>query len=375
MRWLLVGDSLSVGRGATVYDGREGGSSPGAQLARLLAVDGEDVTVSARGGRSFRSLWAGTPLLPPEGERFDALVTLLGTNDAANLAVGGGLLRADMERLIARYPGARAIAVGPPAFINPVGVGSPRRMVDLNAAAERVYATLREAFPKVIDARPMTLDTLTPAQGRGADGIHFAGSGAVRFADRLYGALTGRRPMRLIWAATAARNSGAGRAFLEKVVEVSHRLGIDPNHLMAAMKVESGFSPRSVNPSSGASGLIQFLSEPERVVGHSLAEIRRMGALDQLDLVERYFRKAAGGRRLSRLEDVYQAIYGPAYIGQPEKWSASNRQAQGWVRRAYEQGLSGADGSLVRSSGGSLALAAGLSLAAIGALAWALLRR
>jgi membrane-bound lytic murein transglycosylase B len=50
-------------------------------------------------------------------------------------------------------------------------------------------------------------------------------------------------------------------AFKAKVIKISGNLGVDPNHLMAAMAFESAetFSSSVKNVQSGATGLFQFM--------------------------------------------------------------------------------------------------------------------
>ena len=106
-------------------------------------------------------------------------------------------------------------------------------------------------------------------------------------------------------------------AFRAKVVEVSRRLAMDPNHLMLIMSFETRgtFSPSERNPYSGATGLIQFLPSTARALGTTLEKLAAMRAEEQLDWVERYLRPFAG--RLKTLQDAYMAVLWPRAIGKP----------------------------------------------------------
>lgn len=99
---------------------------------------------------------------------------------------------------------------------------------------------------------------------------------------------------------------------------VSHRLGIDPSWLAAAMSFETGgtFSPSIKNKAgSGAMGLIQFMPSTAANLGTSTDALARMTFQQQLPYVEKYFAPHAG--KMRSLDDVYLAIFYPAAIGKP----------------------------------------------------------
>ena len=115
--------------------------------------------------------------------------------------------------------------------------------------------------------------------------------------------------------------SGLSGDFVNKVKQIAQRLNCSYDDLLAVMNSESGLNPRAVHSSSGASGLIQFTSvavqEMNRVYGMnlSLEKIRNMSALEQLDLVEKYFkmtksRAFSSNARLSAA-DLYSLCYLP----------------------------------------------------------------
>ena len=150
--------------------------------------------------------------------------------------------------------------------------------------------------------------------------------------------------------------------FARKVIQISRRLSINPNYLMAAMHFESAgtFRPDIRNAAgSGATGLIQFMPATARGLGTSTTALAQMTAVEQLDYVEMYFQPYAG--RLSSLEDIYMAILWPRAIGEPNNyvlWSRGTRaytmnagldtnrdgsvtkaEAAGKVRGSYDAGL------------------------------------
>jgi transglycosylase-like protein with SLT domain len=120
--------------------------------------------------------------------------------------------------------------------------------------------------------------------------------------------------MELAWGKKVSKD------FKEKVVTISARLGVDPNHLMAAMAFESGrsFRPNIQNPYSKATGLIQFMPTTAKSLGTSIEALKRMSAVRQLDFVEKYFSPYIG--RLKDLDDLYMAILWPRAVAKPASY-------------------------------------------------------
>nr|WP_200767450.1 transglycosylase SLT domain-containing protein [Vibrio nigripulchritudo] len=128
--------------------------------------------------------------------------------------------------------------------------------------------------------------------------------------------------------------------FLVKVEEISRRLNIDPNFLMACMAFETAetFSPAIKNGAgSGATGLIQFMPATAKGLRTCTKKLAKMKAIDQLDYVEAYFKPYRN--RMRSLEDVYMAILYPAAIGKPashvlfKKGTIAYRQNAGLDRK------------------------------------------
>ncbi|MVM34873.1 hypothetical protein GO755_32895 [Spirosoma sp. HMF4905] len=107
--------------------------------------------------------------------------------------------------------------------------------------------------------------------------------------------------------------------FIAKVVAISNRLGINPNWLMIVIKFESAgtFSPSVKNPGSEAYGLIQFTNAGiSGLGGVTLAQLKAMDAVTQLDWVEKYLTPYKG--KMTDLYNLYLAVFAPAYIGRPD---------------------------------------------------------
>lgn len=109
------------------------------------------------------------------------------------------------------------------------------------------------------------------------------------------------------------------KPFIEKVKEISPRIGLDPNWLMAIMYFETAgtFSP-SITNSLGYVGLIQFGASARKTLGVTKEQLQKMSAVQQLDYVEKYFNIYKG--RYKSYVDAYFAVFFPPAIGKPDDW-------------------------------------------------------
>jgi len=119
------------------------------------------------------------------------------------------------------------------------------------------------------------------------------------------------------------------KEFLNKVSEISQRLGVPAEYLMAVMGFETGgtYSPSAKNSVSGATGLIQFIPSTAAGLGTSTAALAQMSAIQQLDYVEKYLSSYKG--RLKSLSDVYMAVLWPAAVGKSSDqalWSKGSNE-------------------------------------------------
>ncbi|MCZ4288196.1 transglycosylase SLT domain-containing protein [Hoeflea alexandrii] len=115
--------------------------------------------------------------------------------------------------------------------------------------------------------------------------------------------------------AAIAWGAHVSSAFRQKVIAITGRLAMDPNHLMAIMAFETGrsFDPAVTNHAgSGATGLIQFMPATARALGTSTAALARMRAIDQLDYVEAYLAPYKG--RMKDLPSAYMAVLYPRAV-------------------------------------------------------------
>mgnify|MGYP001016549901 CR=1 FL=1 len=109
-------------------------------------------------------------------------------------------------------------------------------------------------------------------------------------------------------------------AFLKRVAEVASNCNMQPEWLMAIMNFETAgtFSPSIKNPSTGATGLIQFMPATAKEMGTTTDALAQKTNVQQLDDVERYFRMQI--RRYGTIDNVaeaYLAVFYPAAIAWP----------------------------------------------------------
>jgi hypothetical protein len=107
-------------------------------------------------------------------------------------------------------------------------------------------------------------------------------------------------------------------AFIAKVITVSHRLGIEPEWLMQVFVNECGMNHQAVNAASGATGLIQFMPDTATALGTSVAALKSMTNVQQLDWVYKYLSPYTG--RIGSYIDLYFTVFFPLAIGKPDDW-------------------------------------------------------
>jgi hypothetical protein len=111
----------------------------------------------------------------------------------------------------------------------------------------------------------------------------------------------------------------------QKIVDVAESVGMgDPGWLANVIYFETArsFDPGKFNPKTeaikagtGASGLIQFIPSTAKNLGTTIADLRKMDSLEQLNYVQKYFSSYSG--RLNSQSDVLAAVFFPKAIGNP----------------------------------------------------------
>jgi hypothetical protein len=106
----------------------------------------------------------------------------------------------------------------------------------------------------------------------------------------------------------------ADTATHNKVLEISKRLGINPDWLYFVMNSESGLNPKAFNPTGGANatGLIQFMPSTAIGLGTTVEKLYQMTAFQQLDYVEKYYTPYK--KWLKGFESMYLTTFYPAAL-------------------------------------------------------------
>ena len=106
--------------------------------------------------------------------------------------------------------------------------------------------------------------------------------------------------------------------FLDKVEEISLKLMIAPEWLMAVMYKESKLNHKAVNSTTGATGLIQFMPATAQSLGTSTTALKYMSNIEQLDYVYKYYRPYIS--KLNSYPDLYLATFFPVALGKSDSF-------------------------------------------------------
>lgn len=150
---------------------------------------------------------------------------------------------------------------------------------------------------------PVTINLATPAATRTMPMPSFGGGGGAqatpaapmsvpsavpsRTAPSMGGAIGGGGPG--VGGDATAVPGGEPGDFMSEVNRVASRFGVNPSDLLALMRSESSLNPQAVNPTTGATGLIQFMPATARSLGTTTEAIRQMSAAEQMKYVEKFF--------------------------------------------------------------------------------------
>lgn len=147
-----------------------------------------------------------------------------------------------------------------------------------------------------------------------------------RFLGRVEGQLSGTKRRS---ATNLAKLLEREPNFKDKLIRGSRARGINPDHLLNVMAVETAgsFNPAIKNPNSSASGLIQFMAATARELGTTTEALRKMSATQQLDFVFKYFDHYFKNKDLSTQGALYAAV-GAGKVGSSDQsvvMTANNR--------------------------------------------------
>lgn len=135
------------------------------------------------------------------------------------------------------------------------------------------------------------------------------------------------------------------KAFINKVIDISQKLGINPNWLMAVMNSETGgtFDPSISNIgcvknrdfTQCAVGLIQFMPATAKGLGTSIAELKKMSAVQQLDYVYKYFLPFRN--KITNYHDLYLVTFYPYALGKGDDYIFGSEKSDAWAKKIKEQ--------------------------------------
>ena len=107
--------------------------------------------------------------------------------------------------------------------------------------------------------------------------------------------------------------------FNTKLNKISRDLGLDDEVLRAIINLESRGRANAKDPFGVSAGLIGFTKRTAANLGTTREEILQMPAVDQLDLVARYYKKI-GVKPGMRVGDVYMLTFLPAFVSAPDNY-------------------------------------------------------
>lgn len=116
------------------------------------------------------------------------------------------------------------------------------------------------------------------------------------------------------------------QSFGNGVIDIAEEIGTLPHFLMIVMNNESGLNPAAKNPTSSATGLIQFMEDTARGMGTTTAALKQMSNVEQLKYVRKYLLPYKG--KLNDVSDVYLSVFFPLALKKSEdyifpKWASS----------------------------------------------------
>ena len=111
-------------------------------------------------------------------------------------------------------------------------------------------------------------------------------------------------------------NAFGDKEFVTKLKRIANSLRIDPDDLAAIIHVESRGRPDAVNKFDVSVGLIGFTKKTAESLGTTKEDLRRMPAIEQLDYVEKFYRRIGVKPGMDRGQ-IYMLTFLPAFVNAP----------------------------------------------------------
>ena len=289
------------------------------QTGKTKAYSGGGLVQGFSGGGMARGTDTVPAMLTPgEFVMSRGAVSKYGVDTLASMnAAGGGTNRPRMIGGSVYASGGGHVHAGPDTQPAEENRQSKEKQPEVPFDAEAASAALSKLYPDVeVPDTAVTTPTITgPTQ-----------SGNVEAEKDVPLQLTG----------TAKERVGNDKAFLEGLVEMSKRLGVNPGDMLAKMASESSLMPNAQHPDTLATGLIQMLPSTAREQGTTIEALKGMSRAEQLPFIEKYLnKKLSGVERPISPGHLYTATFLPAFVKEKEDFVLASRD--GSLPKGYPQ--------------------------------------
>ena len=279
------------------------------QTGKTKAYSGGGLVQGFSGGGMARGTDTVPAMLTPgEFVMSRGAVNKYGVDTLASMnAAGGGTNRPRMIGGSVYASGGGHVHAGPDTQPAEENRQSKEKQPEVPFDAEAASAALSKLYPDVeVPNTAVTTPTITgPTQ-----------SGNVEAEKDVPLQLTG----------TAKERVGNDKAFLEGLVEMSKRLGVNPGDMLAKMASESSLMPNAQHPDTLATGLIQMLPSTAREQGTTIEALKGMSRAEQLPFIEKYLnKKLSGVERPISPGHLYTATFLPAFVKEKEDFVLASR--------------------------------------------------
>jgi len=106
----------------------------------------------------------------------------------------------------------------------------------------------------------------------------------------------------------------------QKIEQIAIQLGLQTDWIYLIIHKESRGNSKAVNKHSGATGLIQFLPKTAKSLGTTTTELLEMTTLEQLDYVEKYFKRVSEKYDINNHVELYLSVFYPKAMGKHDSY-------------------------------------------------------